>query len=188
MKVTPQLLSPTGRQPLALSYVGGASPKTTTLLPGPARLLWLVRGLSQNLPSLDFAATASQLDFSFNQPCFLPHLLVPEAAFCMLRSDSESASQKTQSVIGNGMDVKRNVLLAECSFIKHINSKNQYMIMINYNWTKLDDSERLEGVDGHCRSAEGRMVIGDVSDKPNYSIYSTHHYYSRLQWVPFPTS
>lgn len=43
-------------------------------------------------------------------------------------------------------------------------------------------------IDGHCRSAEGRMVIGDVSDKPNYSIYSTHHYYSRLQWVPFPTS
>lgn len=53
---------------------------------------------------------------------------------------------------------------------------------------KLDDSERLEGVDGHCRSVEGRMLIGDVSDKLNYSIYSTHHYYSRLPWVPFPTS
>lgn len=37
--------------------------------------------------------------------------------FCMLISDSESASQETQSAVGIGMDVKKNVLLNKYSNI-----------------------------------------------------------------------
>lgn len=45
-------------------------------------------------------------------------MLNPEAAFFMLISDSESAYQKTHPAIGNGVDVKRNVLLNKhCSVL-----------------------------------------------------------------------
>lgn len=70
-----------------------------------------IRGLAE-----DFLVTASQLN-SRSQSCFLLHVLIPEATRCMLISDSESASQETQSTTGNGMDVKRNVLLHQYSNI-----------------------------------------------------------------------
>ena len=45
-------------------------------------------------------------------------MLNPEAAFFMLISDSESAYQKTHPAVGNGVDVKRNVLLNKhCSVL-----------------------------------------------------------------------
>lgn len=73
----------------------------------------------------------------------------------MLISDSESASQETQSATGNGMDVKRNVLLTKYSYI--LSNTYKFKEWVNfYKGTSLNfgDSERLEDLDGRGRSAE----------------------------------
>ena len=151
--------------------MGSASPRRTAqpggaLLPGPAGLWDWSEGWCRthggwgggSCWALHYNNITAQLPVS--QACLLLLRFIPEATFCVLVSDSASASQDTQCAVGDGVDMKSNALINSIlvSYPKHRNSKNQYMIQINfYNWASLNahDSQRLRDLDGQCRSTEG---------------------------------